>query len=403
MLNGDFSNHMYFWYLADAQTTAVPSELRPGGNALVVNSWAGQKFSAGVIEPGKSYQLTVTARKSVNGGDASMSVVFYDKNSVPYRNFRRTFTSSSYNQYTLSFTAPAYTGIWEVSFSVAGVQAIVDTVSLKLQSPIVQTEQVTSLDGSYVPAGYGLAFNDEFNGTSLNTDKWFTRYIYDGGTKDRLNDEQQRYRDNNNHVIANGVLSLVARKVSSNDPQGVDYESGMIRSDWTTRYGYFEARVKMPGAIGVWPAFWLNSDVAETGDLRWPPEIDIFEFVNNGGEDRTNMLHTGAVEPYRNFLFLDPAFNQWWDYWTAPFNFNEGWHTVGAAWTPMSMTTYVDGREIMSRAYEWKDTNGVLAGPAHILLNLAIGGHWAGRYGIDAAAFPQALQIDWVRAYKKLY
>ncbi len=402
VLNGDFSNQMYFWYLSDPQTTATASELRPGGKALIVNSWAGQKFSAGTLQPGKSYVLTVTARKSTDGGDASMSVVFYEGSSVLYRNFRRSFSSTSYNQYTLSFTAPAYTGNAEVSFSVSGVQAIVDTVSLKMQAPIVQTESVTSLDGSYVPAGYGLAFNDEFNGTALNTDKWFTRYIYDGATRDRLNDEQQRYRDNNNHVVSNGVLSLVARKVSSSDPQGINYESGMIRSDWTTRYGYIEARVKMPGAIGVWPAFWLNPDVSETGTLVWPPEIDIFEFVNNGVEDRTNMLHSGVVElPGVNstFLFLDPAFNQWWTFWTAPFNFNDDWHTVGAEWTDTTVTTYVDGRMIMSRAYRW-DVNG--AGPAHILLNLAVGGAWAGRHGIDDAAFPQDLQIDWVRAYKKL-
>jgi hypothetical protein len=35
-------------------------------------------------------------------------------------------------------------------------------------------------------------------------------------------------------------------------------------------------------------------------------------------------------------------------------------------------------------------------------LNLAIGGQWAGRYGIDDSAFPQALAIDWVRVYQKL-
>jgi hypothetical protein len=38
---------------------------------------------------------------------------------------------------------------------------------------------------------------------------------------------------------------------------------------------------------------------------------------------------------------------------------------------------------------------------AHVLLNLAIGGQWAGRYGIDDAAFPQALAVDWVRVYRK--
>jgi beta-glucanase (GH16 family) len=250
-----------------------------------------------------------------------------------------------------------------------------------------------------------LAFNDEFNGTSLNMDKWFTRYIYDGGTRDHLNDEQQRYRDNNNHVIANGILSLVARKVSSNDPQGVNYESGMIRSDWTTRYGYIEARVKMPGGVGMWPAFWLNPDVSEAGAATWPPEIDIFEFVNNGVEDLPNMLHTGVVQlpgiP-ETYLYADPAFSKQWTFWWAPFKFTDDWHTISAEWTPTSVTTFVDGRKIMTRAYDWKDASAQLAGPAHILLNLAVGGSWAGRHGIDDSAMPESFQIDWVRAYKKL-
>ena len=60
--------------------------------------------------------------------------------------------------------------------------------------------------------------------------------IYKGETQDRLNDEQQRYADNNNHQISNGILSLVARKVSSTDPAGINYESGMLRSDFTMRW-----------------------------------------------------------------------------------------------------------------------------------------------------------------------
>jgi beta-glucanase (GH16 family) len=407
ILNGDFSNQMYFWGLADPQTRGVPSEIRAGGQGLFVNSWAGQKFDATTLEAGKAYTLTVVARKIADGGIANMSVVFHDRNNVLYRLFNKVISSTGYDTYTLSFTAPAYVAMAEASFSVSdGAQLLVDTVSLKMREPIIQTEPVLSLAGSYVPAGYGLAFNDEFNGPTLNRDKWFTRYIYEGATRDHMADEQERYRDNDNHVISSdGILSLVARQVSTNDPQGANYESGMIRSDWTTLYGYIEARVKMPGAVGVFPAFWLTPDASDTGSIVWPPEIDIFEFVNNGVEDLLNMLHTGVVSvpgASSAFLYADPAFSTQWTFWWAPFNFNDGWHTVGAEWTPTSVTTYVDGQKIVTRSYEWKDQNGQLAGPAHILLNLAVGGSWAGRHGIDAASFPQALQIDWVRAYKKL-
>jgi beta-glucanase (GH16 family) len=155
----------------------------------------------------------------------------------------------------------------------------------------------------------------------------------------------------------------------------------------------------------VWPAFWLNSDVSDSGVLGWPPEIDIFEVVNNGQDDTMNMLHTGVIMPSgvaaAPFTYADAAFNKTWTYWRAPYDFNGGWHTVAAEWTPEGVSTFVDGKKVVTRSYAWNLADGTAAGKAHILLNLAIGGAWAGRYGIDDSAFPQALQINWVRAYQK--
>jgi len=160
----------------------------------------------------------------------------------------------------------------------------------------------------------------------------------------------------------------------------------------------------MPGGIGAWPAFWLNSDVNADGRLGWPPEIDIFEFVNNGVEDKTNMLHSGVVVntgTTSTFSYVDPGFNTRWTYYTAPYNFNDDWHTIGAEWDAGNVTMFIDGKKIYTRSYAWNYADGTPAGPAHILLNLAIGGSWAGRHGIDDSAFPQSLDIDWVRAYRK--
>jgi hypothetical protein len=42
----------------------------------------------------------------------------------------------------------------------------------------------------------------------------------------------------------------------------------------------------------------------------------------------------------------------------------------------------------------WLYKDGRRAGPAHILINLAVGGAWAGLGGIDNAAFPASLQVD---------
>ena len=65
------------------------------------------------------------------------------------------------------------------------------------------------------------------------------------------------------------------------------------------------------------------------------------------------------------------------------------------------MSIYIDGLKVVTSTFQWKYADGSLAAPAHVLLNLAIGDGWAGRYGIDDSAFPQALAVDWVRVYQK--
>jgi len=100
-------------------------------------------------------------------------------------------------------------------------------------------------------AGFKLAFSDDFNGTALDRDKWASRYIYADGTQDHLNDEQQRFTEQGNQTVENGALSLVAKPLGN-----AKYSSGMVRSRQTFYYGYFEARVMLPQARGVWPAFW---------------------------------------------------------------------------------------------------------------------------------------------------
>ena len=47
------------------------------------------------------------------------------------------------------------------------------------------------------------------------------------------------------------------------------------------RYGRVEARIRVPGGRGTWPAFWmLGTDLAEVG---WPAcgEIDVMEHVGS--------------------------------------------------------------------------------------------------------------------------
>jgi len=260
-------------------------------------------------------------------------------------------------------------------------------------------------DSNYVPPGYLKVFGDEFDKTQLDSQKWWTRYIYDDGKLDFLNDEQQRYRENNNHVMTGRTVSLMARKTVGD---AAAYQSGMVRSKATFRYGYFEARMKVPGGRGVRPAFWLNSARRTSdGKIAWPPEIDIAELVNNGVEDTTHMLHVGLIShgpQQMEVIDADPAFHRDWNYLLVPTSLSDDFHVYSALWeNDDTVSIFLDGRRFYKARYKWVYDDGSPAGYAHVILDLAIGGpKWAGRHGIDDAAFPQGLEIDYIRVYQKV-
>ncbi len=381
------------------ETELVPVELR--GEPRAFEKVASLPL-AGSLRAGRSYQLRFSATAKAPG---FVAVRFREpKRNESFRTYRVAVGGDQQKTYQLDLTAPAYVERAELLVEAKAGAIALGQASLRERSLRPQTVPVKSWASSFVPPGYALVFNDEFEGASLDRAKWFTRYIYSSETLDRLNDENQKYADNDNHKVAGGILYLTAHRSKLSRPSGVNYESGMIRSDFTVRYGFFEARVKMPGGLGVWPAFWLNSDVSETGKLSHPPEIDIFEFVNNGKDDKINEIHSAVTKDPQaetRFSYEHPTFKRSIQNFRAPFNFNEGFHTIGAEWTPTEVSVFVDGTKIYTRNFRWVYKDGDVAGPAHVLLNLAIGGQWAGRYGIDDAAFPQSLAIDWVRVYQK--
>lgn len=278
------------------------------------------------------------------------------------------------------------------------------------------------IDSPYVPSGYVKVFGDEFREAAFDTANWWTRYIYGGpdgpGTLDFLNDEQQRYRENGNHLMSGRSLQLTANLTDPDPNDPVCCESGMIRSKTTFLGGYFEARIKMPPGLGTWGAFWLNSDERiSDGLISWPPEIDIAEFVVNQdstgdcdasvGAECPYMMHSGAIEDGAtngSITYTDPSYDQDYGVWYSPYLFDADYHIFGLLWDDVTNTVsfYVDGKLLRQQTYQWVYDDGTLAGYAHVLLDLAIGGSWAGANGIDYAAFPKVLEVDYVRVYQPI-
>lgn len=244
--------------------------------------------------------------------------------------------------------------------------------------------------------GYKLVKDWDFGTTVGNKrqlyDQFYTRYVYDHGTQDTLNDEWEHYRDNDNHVFGGHVLKLTARIVDGMKTGGI--ESGMLRSKWTGEYGYFECSMKVPPGRGMWPTFWLSAQ-----DGKWPPEIDVMEIVNNGSDTTKNSfhnLHGGKQDPPSDIAtVLDKNGS-----YHPPFDYADGFHTFGALWTPDTVTHYVDGVQIAKRRMKWRHSDGSEAGPAHVLVNLAVGGAWPGPPQTQEQ-FPAVLAIKYIHVWQK--
>ncbi len=152
-------------------------------------------------------------------------------------------------------------------------------------APVVAQPQAQAQHEAQVWQDRDLLFSDEFNSGQLDRTKWNVV-----GPDFWVNNEQQAYIDapetvrfRNNSEVAGadgGVLALqpVFRKdFATPDGRKVDFVSGRIntRGKFEFTYGRAAARIKMPDAVGVWPAFWL------LGNGQWPEtgEIDIMEYV----------------------------------------------------------------------------------------------------------------------------
>jgi beta-glucanase (GH16 family) len=285
----------------------------------------------------------------------------------------------------------------------------------------------------FSPPGYQLAFSDEFDGDSLDRTKWCTRHVYAGGpplqvaddqctrsgrsgTLDRFNDEQQRYRDFNSlgepmHVLGGGTLKLRATKTG---PAGsVPYEAAMLRSKLdfkptaTSSY-YVTAKLKLPNVLGAWPAYWLVGGWGTNDTLQWPPEIDIMEAPLNELDMRANTLGQGsqmrgglqtASRSYE-FTYTAPDYDAQSQIYSPARLLRDVWLEVGALWTATSVCFFVDGVKTACENYNWVDDAGQPANAAHLILNLAVGGAWAGASGIDDAKFPTQVEVDHIRVYR---
>ena len=183
--------------------------------------------------------------------------------------------------------------------------------------------------------------------------------------------------------IENGVLIIEAQRKWNGK-----WESGLLSSvdgsynGFSQKYGYFEARMKMPSGRGTWPAFWLLG--TGQGLDNYTAEIDIIEFYPRRDKNYDTALRVfygkglGQNKKRVKKFALPNA------------DLTKSFNTFGTLVTPEETSFYLNRTEI-SRFATFPEHRQ----PFYILLNLAL----EKQTDLDTLESPQRLYVDYVRVY----
>jgi beta-glucanase (GH16 family) len=243
--------------------------------------------------------------------------------------------------------------------------------------------------------GMTLVWSDEFDAAQLDPELWF--FESGDGSQYGLNgwgNNELQWYEPDSAQLSGGLLVITARNESSN---GRDYTSARIntRDRFAFRYGRIEARIRLPGGQGLWPAFWLLPQDDAYGTWAASGEIDIMEAVNlgvNGSNDVHGTLHYGGEWP--NNTFSGAAY-------TGASSATDDFHDYAIEWDAGQIRWYVDG-VMYAMQNSWSSSGGPFPAPFdqqfYILLNVAVGGNFPG--APDASTeFPVTMEVDYVRVY----
>lgn len=221
---------------------------------------------------------------------------------------------------------------------------------------------------------YKLVWQDEFDGTALDTKKWRVRG--EGNTR-KLG------------VVSGKTISLdgkghcVIRVLR--EPDG-KYLIGQIGTQgiFEPTYGYFECRAKMNRSIGPHVAFWLQSPtLGKSGDPAADgAEVDIFEYHRKAPDTVHHCIHWdgyGENHKMHGHKFPMPGIA-------------DGFHTFGLLWTPREYVFYVNGKET------WRADKAVSRRGLFLVLSAELSG-WGGNPA--EGTFPDQVIFDYVRVYQQ--
>jgi beta-glucanase (GH16 family) len=284
-----------------------------------------------------------------------------------------------------------------VSPAVTGSPAAQATAS-PTPAPTAPPPAPASID----PDAWELAWSDEFDGPAGSPPDPET-WGYDLGDGSSVglqgwgNQERQWYTDRPENVATDGDGSLLIRVLPADGSQSCwygpcEHTSARIttKDRFEVEYGRLEARIKVPGDFGLWPAFWLLGTNIATEP--WPAcgEIDVMEFVGRRPNEFTGTIHGPGYSGSSSFgATVDLGKPVADDY-----------HVFAVDWSPGRIAWYVDGAKYHEASPADVAPNAwVFDHPFFMILNVAVGGNLGGPVRADRE-FPTPMAIDYVRLYR---
>lgn len=221
--------------------------------------------------------------------------------------------------------------------------------------------------------GYTLAWHDEFSGGAIDAAKWSYR----------TDSKHLSTQKPENVSIKDGLLRLTLKKETANNK---NYTGAGIVSQPAFKYGYYEARAKMPPGAGWHTSFWLmKHDGSGTTDFQMASQGIVV--VQNESVDKAS--YAVKVDKYQ-----EPA---------ACFGFlrlptpdlSADFHVFGCEFTPESVKFFLDGvlvEAVDATKFPHSDQNVWVS---------SIASHMGNTPKVDDGALPQESFFDYVRVFTK--
>jgi beta-glucanase (GH16 family) len=244
-----------------------------------------------------------------------------------------------------------------------------------------------------------IIFSDDFNGTSLNTDKWDLCPEWDRQGRSSWRDDMVSVSGGFLHLKFKRDSRLGATRTNNKTLADNWIRAGAIRTrkkDWSilfdNSYGYYEARMKFPVVSGTWGAFWLMSPTQQllADEGKDGTEIDIVETIHNQDGKYNAALHWNGYENNHKSVGSE----------VTPVNIYDGeFHVFALDWSPSEYIFYIDGVEFWRVDGSAKFKNaGINQNPNYIKLTVE-SAPWAGDIPSD---FNEGeMLVDYVRVYNQ--